>query len=380
RTQLLTQIPGFPDPAITRPNIRFQQTKSLPREMTRPDSMPLRYLRDEQGTGEFHTRVREANTARAWNLKKLRSREDPLVVFTLVSQGVVGAFLALFLGPLFGLDALVPQHSPLAHAFILFALLGLQTFALALSTLHLGKPQRFYRAFYNLRYSPVSREIAGMAVFYATFGAYALLTVFPALVTWLLPAAVVETVHIAFGWTAALAGPAMLYFMYRIYRIPARPFWNHWWVATSFYGSMLTLGALSIGLVYAVLLAAQAVSYAGLMTALSIPVVAGLALEGVGLLFHARAMQRQGSEGAASHYEQRTTFGKTYWLRNSLLAAGALTVVGLALSGLSGWAGFAGWVVAALLVAGGAIVGRMLLYVLVIPTTMPGAFFWRNRG
>ena len=49
-------------------------------------------------------------------------------------------------------------------------------------------------------------------------------------------------------------------------------------------------------------------------------------------------------------------------------------------SGLSGWAGFAGWVVAALLVAGGAIVGRMLFYVLVIPTTMPGAFFWRNRG
>ena len=25
-----------------------------------------------------------------------------------------------------------------------------------------------------------------------------------------------------------------------------------------------------------------------------------------------------------------------------------------------------------------AIVGRMLFYALVIPTTMPGAFFWRN--
>ena len=27
-----------------------------------------------------------------------------------------------------------------------------------------------------------------------------------------------------------------------------------------------------------------------------------------------------------------------------------------------------------------AILGRALFYVLVIPTTMPGAFFWRNKG
>ena len=26
------------------------------------------------------------------------------------------------------------------------------------------------------------------------------------------------------------------------------------------------------------------------------------------------------------------------------------------------------------------IVGRALFYVLVIPTTMPGAFFWKNKG
>lgn len=380
RTQLLTQIPGFPDPAITHPNIRFQQTKSLPREMTRPDSMPLRYVRDDQGTGEFQARVRESGETRAWNLKKLRSREDPLVVFTLVSQGVVGAFLALFLGPMLGLDALASPRFPLAHAILLFALLGLQTFALALSTLHLGKPQRFYRAFYNLRYSPVSREIAGMAIFYAALGAYTLIAVFPGLVTWLLPAAMVDSLRAGFGWAATIAGPAMLYFMHRIYRIPARPFWNHWWVATSFYGNMLTLGALTVGVVYATLLIAEGAPYTGLMTALSIPIVAGLVLEGIGLFFHARAMQRHGGEGAASHYEQRTTFGKTYWLRNGLSAVAALTVIGFALLGPDSWVGLTGWYVATLLVFGAAIIGRALFYVLVIPTTMPGAFFWRNRG
>ncbi|NNC54498.1 MAG: hypothetical protein HKO07_02115 [Pseudomonadales bacterium] len=27
-----------------------------------------------------------------------------------------------------------------------------------------------------------------------------------------------------------------------------------------------------------------------------------------------------------------------------------------------------------------ALIGRAMFYVLVIPTTMPGAFFWRNEG
>ena len=43
--------------------------------------------------------------------------------------------------------------------------------------MHLGKPHRFYRAFNNLRYSPVSREVAGIAVFFNLLGAYTLLTV-----------------------------------------------------------------------------------------------------------------------------------------------------------------------------------------------------------
>ena len=73
----------------------------------------------------------------------------------------------------------------------LFGLIGIQTFALVLSTLHLGKPHRFYRAFNNLRYSPVSREVAGIAVFYNFLGAYTLLTGLPILFQWL-PAPVLQ--------------------------------------------------------------------------------------------------------------------------------------------------------------------------------------------
>ena len=49
REQVLPQIPGFPDPNITNPNIRFQQTKTMPNEVTRTDSMPVKYAKGDDG-------------------------------------------------------------------------------------------------------------------------------------------------------------------------------------------------------------------------------------------------------------------------------------------------------------------------------------------
>jgi len=39
-----------------------------------------------------------------------------------------------------------------------------------------------------------------------------------------------------------------------------------------------------------------------------------------------------------------------------------------------------GWVLVALTLIATSVIGRALFYVLVIPTTMPGAFFWKNKG
>lgn len=378
RDQLSTTIPGFPTPAITQPNIRFQQKKSLPREMTRTDSMPIRYERDEQGKGEFHTKVRDTGKGREWNLRKLRSREDPLVVFTLITQAVVGAFAVMFLGPMFGLPQLSVEAHPVGFPVMLLALLGLETLALFLSTMHLGKPQRFYRAFNNLRYSPVSREVAGIAVFYNLLGAYTVLSLFPGFL-WL-PESLVADLRSASGWLALVAGPVALYFMQKIYRIQARPFWNHWQVLTSFYGNMLVLGALFAGLVFALLEHNAGNDTVQMMQVLSMPMLVGLLLEATGLWRHVSDMRKQGGEGAASHYEQTTTFGNTYWLRNAGLALSLLAVAGISLAGLSGIAGLAAWIVIAAGILMTAVIGRALFYVLVIPTTMPGAFFWKNKG
>jgi DMSO reductase anchor subunit len=142
---------------------------------------------------------------------------------------------------------------------------------------------------------------------------------------------------------------------------------------------MLTLGALAAGLVYGAVLATQGRSYAPLLQALTWPMVAGLAVEGAGLWFHAHAMDRHEGEGAASLYEQRTTYGYTSVARNVGMALSALLLVSLAAAGVDGGIGLIGWAFAAALLLASAVVGRALFYVLVIPTTMPGAFFWRNR-
>ena len=381
RVQAKLDIPGFPDPSITHPNIRFQQVRELPREMRRTDSMPLVYVKKAEADKiRYRPEVAEKSRERHWNLGKLRSREDPLVLFTLISQGVIGAFLTIFLAPLLGVGVLSPAAHPTAHTALLFVLLALETFALALSTAHLGKPHRFYRAFNNLRYSPVSREVAAIAVFYNALGAYAVLSAAPGIVAWLLPTAAVEGLRAAAGWLAVVSGPLALYAMSRIYRIKARPFWDHWQVLTSFYGSMLALGPLAVGLVYAGVLLARGESHAGLLALLAWPVALGLALEAVGLAVHARDLKQRGGEAAASHVEQCTTFGNTYILRNTGLALGIVAIVALAVAQPDGPAGYAAWLVAAALVLATATIGRALFYVLVIPTTMPGAFFWRNKA
>jgi DMSO reductase iron-sulfur subunit len=385
RVQTKLEIPGFPDPGITHPNIRFQQIRELPREMRRTDSMPLQYVKTQEGDRVgYRPQVVEERAGRGWNIGKLSSRENPLVAFTLISQAVIGAFLTIFLAPMLGLSVLAPQAHPTAWMTLLFGLLALQALAIVVSTAHLGKPQRFYRAFYNLRWSPVSREVAGIAVFFNSLGAYAL---FSALLWsespmpfWLPSEDLTRMLQSIAGWLAALSGPVALYAMNRIYRIKARPYWDHWQVATSFFGSMLALGPLIVGVTYAMALAPQGNAFASPITVLAWPVMFGLVVEGVGLIAHARYLKARGGEAAASHLEQRTTFGRTYTLRNIAIALSIALAAMLGAMQTAGYVGLGIWLGAAALILATVIIGRALFYVVVIPTTMPGAFFWRNKG
>jgi DMSO reductase anchor subunit len=161
------------------------------------------------------------------------------------------------------------------------------------------------------------------------------------------------------------------YYMIKLYRIPARPFWNHWHTDAAFVGNAFSLG----GLLLTLLALVVGVLTPKLANLLAMSVCFGLALEAVGLLAHARTLKAAHSEGAASFYEQTTTYGYPYWLRNGLLGLSLLLALAIVVLGNAPL--FVPLTLAALTAA---IIGRALFYVLVIPTTMPGAFFWRNRG
>jgi len=372
RVQAKTEIPGFPRTDITNPNIRFEQTKTLPNEMTRTDSMAIKYHKDKE-TGSYEPVVDKKNgLKRSWGLAKLRSREDPLVIFTLVSQAVIGAFLLMFVGSLAGIESMVQAVNSSAYLPMLFVMLGLEAIALFLSTMHLGKPHRFYRAFNNLRYSPVSREVAGIAVFFNSLAAHFLASLFDMQLA--------QQAATFFAYVAAVSGPIAIYFMHKIYRIEARPYWNHWQVLSAFYGNMLTLGGLLTGLFFVPYLLFNAQPVNELLQLVALLMAAGLTLEGIGHYFHAKDLNVKGHEGSVSYYEQVTTFGKTYNLRNVLLVVNLLSIVALMFVETSTVFTLIAWSAITLSVISIAVISRAMFYVMVVPTTMPGAFFWKNKG
>lgn len=395
REQAKVEIPGFPSPDITRPNIRFQQVRQLPDEMRRTDSMPVKYHKEEDGS--YRTAVdQKRGKVPHWNFKRLSSRENPLVLFTLAAQAAAGAFALQFGGALAGVPGFNAFAASALYAPLAIVNFMLVAFGLFMSTMHLGKPKRFYRGFNNLRHSPVSREGLGIAVFIGGLGLHILASlpgnawfqalwqaVFGADIGVLAAASFVRAVGIGSGVLALLGAAAGLYYMNRCYRIKARPFWNHWQVATAFGGSVLSLGSLLAGVVVLGTLAALDVPRDTAALLFGALLTAGLAIEGVGHVAHAKAMGTAAHEGGASYYVQTTTFGKTYALRNALLGANLLLAAGLltvlAVEGASAYT-LAGWALVGVVTVLTSLIGRALFYVLVIPTTMPGAFFWKNKG
>lgn len=396
REQARVEIPGFPSPEITHPNIRFQQIKKLPDEMTRTDSMPVKYHKD--GEGRYRPAIdQKLGKERHWNLKRLSSRENPLVLFTLAAQTAAGAFALSFLGAQLGLDGFTAFAASAMYVPLAMLCFGLVAFGLFMSTMHLGKPHRFYRGFNNLRHSPVSREGLGIAIFMAALGMHIAFSlpanpvfaglfqrVFGITPDAIVPASLTSAAATAAGYLALAGSAAGLYYMYRCYRIKARPFWNHWQTGTSFGGNMLSLGGLLAGTVLVATLGLTGESFTMVVRVAAAALCVGLLLEGVGLLAHGREMGSAEHEGGAAHYVLSTTFGKTYLLRNTLLGLNLLLAAGLLASLLLNDGVHAlqllGLAVSGLTLVATALMGRALFYVLVIPTTMPGAFFWKNKG
>jgi len=143
---------------------------------------------------------------------------------------------------------------------------------------------------------------------------------------------------------------------------------------------MLSLGALIIASVCVLTQPLAAESSQILLHILVFIIMTGLALEGVGHLAHAHEMQHSNHEGAASYYRQVTQYGKSYIFRNALLVTSLSLALLLTVHGFSDGFGLIAGLMLCLLMLTSSVFSRSLFFVLVIPTTMPGAFFWKNSG
>ncbi len=364
RTQAKTEIPGFPRTDITHPNIRFQQTRTTQRDMNRVDQNPVKYHREESSESFKPVLDVKQGVKREWNWARLLgSHENAHIAFTLSAQTVMAAFLILLSGYWF--EPVMSFQASSAMLPALLIMVVLMSFGLFKLNMHLGKPHRFYRGFYNLRHSPVSREIAGVSAFYTGLLGYSFFVLFENNFTQLL--------QMLFAGIGVLGAGFGGYFMYRLYRIEARPFWNHWYTAVSFFATALTLGPLLLAVIVLVFSSMTVSLGEVLLSMISI----GLLLELTGLVAHARSLKSASSEGAASFYLQTTRYGKAYWLRNVLLVMALLLTAYMLFS--SNHTVFL-YSLLTVIVSASNIIGRALFYVVVIPTTMPGAFFWKNDG
>lgn len=378
-------IPGFPDPAISRPNIRFEQKRSLPAQLMRAGTDPFMLEKDKIGPANgsrYKVKPIDPTEPMGWGWDHLRSREDSLVFFTLLSQFVVGTFLLLFLLPKIAGWAALPsfiESHPMVLSGTLFFLFAAQSVGMVISTLHLGKPRYFYRAINNLRHSPVSQEILTMGLFHQLLFGYFVVTTFPIVVSFL-PEFLLATLPELFGWSASGMGILGIFCMYRCYRIPARPFWDHWHTGGVFAASGFILGALFIGLLFSAADLWTGISPDTALSTLSWPLLFGALLQAASLFAHSSYLKERGEEAAVSQVLMMNRFGKMVIFRKIGNAALALTAVFFSLHWITGGWGLLLWGLLLLFAVFHELIGRAIFYVAVTPTTIPGAFFWGNNA
>lgn len=165
-------------------------------------------------------------------------KERPLILFTLLIQLSVGAFLTLVaLYFLFLRQAGADAASTLTGTGLLAIgpLVGLGILA---SLFHLGTPQNAYRALLNWRTSWLSREILFTLLFAfsgATFTALQWYQVGP------------FSARALVGGVTGLFGLALVYSMARLYMLPTLPNWNASTTPLSFFTTTFLLGSLAVG-------------------------------------------------------------------------------------------------------------------------------------
>ncbi|RHW43548.1 hypothetical protein D1B31_02535 [Neobacillus notoginsengisoli] len=226
----------------------------------------------------------------------------PLVIFTILSQLLLGGFVALW-----WIDRKKGGISKKTGLLISISFLVLGGISLLVSMLHLGQPLHAYRAILNFGVSWLSREI----VFYGAFlGLIALSTWF-----WYKDDAPKRR---AIGWMASFIGVVAIFSSAKIYMIPAIPAWDSVNTLFAFFLTSLLLGPLYVAACLAIK-RDSAVNISGII----IPVLFVSAIVAVGYFSSLNAGLPEAVEAA------KLTFGHVFfWARiATFLAASGLLLL-----------------------------------------------------
>jgi formate dehydrogenase iron-sulfur subunit len=267
----------------------------------------------------------------------------PLVFMTVLTQLSVGAFAAVWLLQVSGLQARLR-----IAALVSLTLGGL---ALAASTLHLGRPMFAYRALKMWKRSWLSREVLLFGVFSQVAFLYAVLL-------WLgLPISRVV------GAMTVLAGAAGVTASACIYLVRPRPSWHSKHTLGEFYLSGAILGPLL----------AATIGLGAKPWLLSATVVAaGLQLLNLAIKF----LWLASSDVFELKASARLLSG---WLRSPLLLRSGLLILGGIILPLQSQ-GVAGLAAALALSFFGEVLGRYLFFVSVVPKNMAASYLGSHKA
>ncbi len=163
--------------------------------------------------------------------------EFPLIIFTVLAQCAVGAYLLITARLICEKDA--AKVTDLAVKGLFFVL-GFIAIGFAASTLHLGSPLRAFNAFNRVGHSGLSNEILSGSVFFAVAGCYWLTE----LLTLLGKSVVGAGVRSALRYLGALLGLVFMAAMIKIYLINTVPLWDNLFTPIAFIFTIITAGLL----------------------------------------------------------------------------------------------------------------------------------------
>jgi anaerobic dimethyl sulfoxide reductase subunit C len=164
-------------------------------------------------------------------------REWALIMFTILGQMSVGAFLVLGFVHFFAARKAGAEEADRLSDRALLAIGPVLVLGLLASLFHLGNPLNAYRAVANIGTSWLSREILAGVVFAVLGGLFAIMQ-------WRKLGSF--SLRNVIAWITAVVGLLLVYSMSQVYALPTQPAWDTVATPISFFATTFLLGSLAM--------------------------------------------------------------------------------------------------------------------------------------